>query len=162
MSWCFAAPPSFFRWSILVSCHVSDLTRPSMTPISYKISVPGKALFLSSPITHDSTILPSTPHFPVMSLTRPTSTSSNFQYIFNNALKVYQQRTKRDLLTHPLAHRFETCDSADSILAVFQEQTQELNRSQRSYTKWLNPTVNVLHAFSETLGESFGSVCFRT
>jgi hypothetical protein len=45
---------------------------------------------------------------------------------------------------------------------VLQEQVQELNGSQRSNTKWLDPTVNVLHAFSETLGEGVGSVCFRT
>jgi hypothetical protein len=118
--------------------------------------------FFSFPITHDSTIIPSIPHFPLMSHTHPTSTSSNFQLIFDNALKAYQKRTKNDLLTHPLADRFEACNSASSILAVLQEQVQELNRSQRSNTKWLNPTVNVVHAFSETLGEGVGSVCFRT
>jgi hypothetical protein len=45
---------------------------------------------------------------------------------------------------------------------VLQEQVQELSQSQRSNTKWLVPTVNVLHAFSEALGEGVGSVCFRT
>ena len=93
-----------------------------------------------------------------MSHTHDTSTSSNFRLIFDNALKAYQKRTKNDLLTHPLARRFEDCDSASSILAVLQEQAQELNQSQRSNTKWLNPTVNVLNAFSETLGEGVGSV----
>ncbi|KAF8497805.1 hypothetical protein F5888DRAFT_1634238 [Russula emetica] len=41
-----------------------------------------------------------------MSRTHPTSaSSSNFQLtlIFDNALKAYQKRTKKDLLTHPLA-----------------------------------------------------------
>ncbi len=99
---------------------------------------------------------------PLMSHTHPTSTSSNFQLIFNDALKAYKKRTKNDLLTHPLADRLESCDSASSILTVLQEQVQELNESQRSNTKWLVPTVNVLHAFSETLGEGVGSVCFRT
>ena len=49
-----------------------------------------------------------------------------------------------------------------AFLTVLQEQVQELNEPQRNNTKWLDPTVNVLHAFSETLGEGVGSVCFRT
>jgi hypothetical protein len=99
---------------------------------------------------------------PLMSHTHPTSTSSNFKLIFDNALKAYKKRTKNDLLTHPLADRLEACDSASSILTVLKEQVQELNQSQRSSEKWLVPTVNVLYAFSETLGEGVGSVCFRT
>ena len=97
-----------------------------------------------------------------MSHTHPTSTSSNFKLIFDDAVKSYKKRTKNDLLKHPLADRFETCDSASSILTVLQEQVQELNESRRNNTKWLDPTVNVLLAFSETLGEGLGSVCFRT
>ena len=97
-----------------------------------------------------------------MSHTYPTSTSSNFRLIFDNALEVYKKRTKKDPLTHPLADRLETCNSASSILTVLQEQVQELNESQRSNTKWLDPTVNVLLTFSERLGEGVSSVCFRT
>src|SRR6266699_5350828 len=110
------------------------------------------------------TILLSSSQFltsPFMSHTHPTSTSSNFQLIFDNALKAYKKRTKNDLLKHPLAERLQACDSASSILTVLQEQVQELNESRRSNTKWLDPTVNVLHTFSETLGEGVGSVCFR-
>ena len=75
--------------------------------------------------------------------------------MFDNALNVYKERTREDLFTHPLADRLETCDSASSILDVLQEQVQELNQSQprnKTWTRWLDPTVNVLHAFSETLG----------
>jgi hypothetical protein len=97
-----------------------------------------------------------------MSLVLPTSTSSNFQLIFDNALKAYKKRTRNDLLTHPLADRFEACDSASSFLAVLQEEVRELDQSQRINIKWLDPTVNVIHTFSETLGEGVGSVCFRT
>ncbi|KAI0278740.1 hypothetical protein BGY98DRAFT_933654 [Russula aff. rugulosa BPL654] len=73
--------------------------------------------------------------------------------MFNNALKTYNKRTKKDLLTHPLADRLEAYDSASSICTVLQEQVLELNESQHNNTKWLDPTVGVLHAFSETLGE---------
>jgi hypothetical protein len=99
---------------------------------------------------------------PLMSHTHPTSTSSNFKQIFDNALEAYKKRTKNDLLTHQLADRLKACNSASSILTVLQELVQELNGSQHSDTKWLDPTVNVLLAFSETLGEGVGSVCFRT
>ena len=73
-------------------------------------------------------------------------------------MKAYEKRTKKNLLTHPLADRFRACDSASSIITVLQEQVQELNQSQRSN---LDATVNVLRAFSATLGlgEVVGSVC---
>jgi hypothetical protein len=134
-----------------------------MAPINYKYAAParlcGVSLFSSS-ITHDSAILPSIPHSPPMSRTQPISTSSNFKPIFDNALKAYKKRTKKDLLKHPLADRLRACNSPSNILTVLQEQVQELNESQRSNTKWLDPTVNVIHTFSETLGEGVGSVRF--
>ena len=91
--------------------------------------------------------------------THPTYTPSNFKLILDNALKVYKKRTKKDLFKHPLADRLQACGSPCSILTVLREQVQELNQSQRSNTKWLDPTVNVLHTFSEALGEGVGSVC---
>ena len=96
-----------------------------------------------------------------MSHTQSTSTSSNFQLIFDNALEAYKKRTKNDLLTHPLADRLEACDSASSILTVLQQQVEKLNQSQRRnerWTRWLDPTVKVLHAFSDTLGEGVALV----
>jgi hypothetical protein len=98
-----------------------------------------------------------------MSHTRPTSTSSsNFQVIFNHALKAYERRTKKDLLAHPLAAQLQTCHSHNSILIVLQQQVQELNQSQTSderLTKWLDPTVKVLYTLSGTLGEGVSLVC---
>ena len=100
-----------------------------------------------------------------MSQTRPTSTSSNnFQFIFNNALKAYERRTKKDILLHPLAAQLQSCDSHSSILIVLQQQVQDLNQSQSSderLTKWLDPTVKVLYTLSETLGEGVSLVCPR-
>ena len=116
-------------------------------------------LFRSIP---DSTILSSSPHLPLMSHTHPTSTSSNFRLLFDNALKEYKKRTRNDLLTHPLADRLEACDSASRILTVLQEQVQELNESRGRNMVWLDLIVKVLHAFLMTLGECGGSVCLRT
>ena len=103
-----------------------------------------------------------------MSNSRPVTTassSSNFQLIFNNALKVYEKRTKKDLLAHPLAAELQDCNSPSKILALLHQQVQGLDQSLSSddrWTKWLDPTVNVLHTLSDTLGEGVGLVSFRT
>ena len=91
--------------------------------------------------------------------------SSNFQLTINNALKAYEKQTKKDLLAHPLAPQLQACDSPGDILAVLQQQIQGLDRSRSSderWTKWLGPTVNVLFAFSATLGSGVGLVCSST
>ena len=101
--------------------------------------------------------------FGLMSHTHFTSaSSSNFQLIFDNALKAYEKRTKKDLLTHPLAAQLQDCNSPSSIFDVLQEQVQELNQSQclnERWTRWLDPTLKVLHAFSESLGDGVTLVC---
>ena len=93
-----------------------------------------------------------------------TSSSSNFQQIFNNALKAYEKRTKNDLLAHPLAAQLQACDSPDAILAILQKQAEVFDQSRSNdgrWTKWLDPTVNILFAFSATLGEGVGLVSVR-
>jgi hypothetical protein len=93
------------------------------------------------------------------------SSSSNFQLIFNNALKVYEKRTKKDLLAHPLATELQDCNSPAKILAVLHQQVQGLDQSLNSddrWTKWLGPTVNVLCMLSESLGEGISLVSLKT
>jgi hypothetical protein len=93
------------------------------------------------------------------------SSSSNFQLIFNNALKAYEKRTKKDLLAHPLAGELEKCNSPSKILAVLHQQVQGLDQSRSNddrWTKWLDPTVNVLYMLSETLGEGISLVSLQT
>jgi hypothetical protein len=100
-----------------------------------------------------------------MSSSRLTAeSSSNFQLIFNNALKVYKKRTKKDLLAHPLASRLEACNSPGDILAVLQQYVQGPDQSQSvddRLAQWLDPTVNLLYALSATLGEGVGLVSLR-
>jgi hypothetical protein len=97
-----------------------------------------------------------------MSNSRPTDpSSSNFQLIFNNALKDYEKRTKNDLLVHPLAAELQNCNSPTNILAVLHKQVQGLDQYDR-WTKWLDPTVNVLYMLSKTLGEGVSLVSHRT
>jgi hypothetical protein len=93
------------------------------------------------------------------------SSSPNFQLILNNALDKYKRRTKNDLLAHPLAAQLQSCNSPSAILAVLQQQLQGLGQSQSSderWSRWLDPTVNVVYAFSSTLAAGAGLVCLRT
>jgi hypothetical protein len=100
-----------------------------------------------------------------MSQTHPThASSSNFQVIFNNALRAYEKQTKEDLLSHPLAAQLQACDSPSAILDVLHQQVQELDQSQNSHerlTKWLDPTVNVLYALSGTIEGGVSLVCLN-
>ena len=94
-----------------------------------------------------------------------SSSSSNFQLIINNALDAYKKRTQNDLLAHPLAAELQPCNTPSAILAVLQKQLQGLDQSRNSddrWTRWLDPTVNVLFALSATLGEGVGLVCLIT
>ena len=92
------------------------------------------------------------------------ASSSNFQLIINNALDAYKKRTKNDLHAHPLASQLQACDSPGAILAVLQQQVQGVDQSRSGdrWTKWLDPTVNVLFAFSSMLGAGVSPVRLRT
>ncbi|KAH9023652.1 hypothetical protein EDB84DRAFT_470111 [Lactarius hengduanensis] len=96
----------------------------------------------------------------ILQVTTPLP-SPDFQSIFSTALKAYEKQTKRDLLTHPLASQLQTCDSLGSILSVLQSQVDNLDQARKcdeKLTRWLSPTVNVLLAFSTTLGEGVSLV----
>ncbi|KAH9014968.1 hypothetical protein EDB84DRAFT_1567904 [Lactarius hengduanensis] len=87
--------------------------------------------------------------------------SSNFRTIFVAALKKYEKKTKTDLLTHPLASQLQSCNSSSDILAVLRDKANEFDQSRahnERLSSWLNPTINVLYAFSATLGEGVGLV----
>jgi hypothetical protein len=93
-----------------------------------------------------------------------TSSSSNYQYIFDNALEAYKKKTKQDLRSHPMFTKLEACDSPDAVLAVFREQIPALNHSRGTddrLTKWLDPTVNLLYTFSDVIGGGIGLVRYQ-
>ena len=99
-----------------------------------------------------------------MSSTIPSSSSTpNFQPIFEKALEEYKKKTGKDLTTHPLAAEIKGCNSPEAILTVLEGKANELNQSRSSderLTKWLSPTVNVLNALSGTLGQCAGLVSY--
>jgi hypothetical protein len=89
-----------------------------------------------------------------------TPLSSNIQAIFDTALKSYQRKTKRDLKKHDLFERLEKCDSPRAILAAFQADIfgSSPTCGDNGLKKWLVPTINVLYAFSATLGQGVALV----
>jgi hypothetical protein len=88
--------------------------------------------------------------------------SSTFLSVFNAAIETYEKTAKDKLLTHPLAIQIQSCDTPADILSVLQDLVQQLDENRSSnqgLTNWLGPTVNVLFAFSATLGAGVGLVC---
>ncbi|KAF8266719.1 hypothetical protein EI94DRAFT_1830495 [Lactarius quietus] len=97
-----------------------------------------------------------------MSQVPSTSTpSTNFEAIFTAALEAYKKQTKKDITSHPLATELKSCDSSSAILSILRKQVQTFDQSQsvdEKWMKWLDPTVNVLFAFSATLANGVGVV----
>ena len=81
-----------------------------------------------------------------------SGSSSNTEGIFDAALKSYKKKTKKDLKNHDLFKQLETCNSPAAILAMFQASQFDRTSSDDRLKKWIVPTINVLYAFSETLG----------
>jgi hypothetical protein len=93
-----------------------------------------------------------------------SSSSSNFLPIFNAALEAYEKTTKNKLLTHPLAIQLQSCGSPTAILSVLGGLIHQFDQSRSGNERlrnWLDPTVNVLFAFSATLGEGVGLVILK-
>ena len=97
-----------------------------------------------------------------MSQTSLEATSrSNYQFIFDSALEAYRTKTGKDLTKDPLLRSFETCHSPDAVLDLLRAQILGPGQSHSSSDKlmtWLIPTVNVINAFSTTIGEGVGLV----
>ena len=93
------------------------------------------------------------------SASEKSSPQSSFNALFNTALDKYAKRTGQDLRNHPLAAAIDRCDSPDSILAIFLEQSQAFDgfrNSDPKLIKWLGPVVNGLHAISTNTALSDG------
>jgi hypothetical protein len=87
------------------------------------------------------------------------ASSTSFETIFTAALKEYKKQTKKDIVSHPLATQLQSCDSSSAIIAMLRTQVQVFDQgADERWTKWLDPTVNVLFAFSTTLGNGVGVV----
>jgi len=91
----------------------------------------------------------------------PSTSRSNFDSIFNAALRAYKKKTGNDITSHFLATELQSCGSTDAILTVLQRQIPMPDQSQNgdeTFAKCLIPTINVLYTLSNTLGEGVGLV----
>ena len=89
----------------------------------------------------------------------------NFVSAFDAAMETYKRRTKRDLASHPLLPNLEPCDSPEAVLTVLRQRIPGFGQSHDSddgLAKWVTPTVNVLYAFSDTIGQDIGLVSIKT
>ncbi|KAH9028687.1 hypothetical protein EDB85DRAFT_2147778 [Lactarius pseudohatsudake] len=90
----------------------------------------------------------------------PFTSTSNFRALFVSALTEYEKKTKTDLHTHPLSTQLQSCQSSSDIIAVLHDKVNEFDQSRshnERLSSWLAPTINVLYAFSATLGEGIFS-----
>jgi len=88
-----------------------------------------------------------------MSYSVPHPSYSQFEFIFDAALKEYAQKTGTDLTTHPLATTLEAYDSREDILDVLRGQAQEFDQYQDKVwtvqlVRHLEPTINILVGLS--------------
>jgi hypothetical protein len=80
----------------------------------------------------------------------------NFVSSFNTGLKTYERETKNDLNLHPLLPILQSCKTPEAILDVLKGQILPFGQSQNGdyrLAEWVRPTVNVLYAFSITIGQ---------
>ena len=91
------------------------------------------------------------------------ASSSDYDVIFDNALKAYKTKTGKDLAKDPLLRRLETCNSPDSVISLLRQQIPGFDQSEISderFTKWVSPVVNVLCTFASTIGGAVSLVSF--
>jgi hypothetical protein len=87
--------------------------------------------------------------------------TDNFTSIFNAASNEYLRVTGKRLDTYPFAAQLDICRSPEAVSNVLLSQVQAFKKFCKGDEKlmtWLNPTVNILFAFSGTLGEGIGLV----
>jgi hypothetical protein len=92
--------------------------------------------------------LPETPSAP--------AENSDFQYIFDEAVKEYNKKTKGNITSDPLLVELGSCTSVDDILAVFHRRDEDLRASHCN--KFLIPIINVLCKVSPVIGDGVGLV----
>jgi hypothetical protein len=100
------------------------------------------------------------------SSSNPSISFSQFQDLFNAAIREYREKTGKDIATDPLTARLLLyCDSSDAVLGILQEQAHAFNQFRNGDWKIqlmrkLRPTVDILLGLSTSgvFGEGFGLV----
>ena len=133
----------FGKSTVQITCNVFVFIRPISTAILALIPLPEHTSQQPS-IQNNMSQTPTA-----------TTSSSNYQSIFDNAIEAYKKKTKKDLRSHPLLDKLQNCNSPDAVLSILYEQIPGFDQSRATddkLTRWLNPTVNVLCTFSGVIG----------
>ena len=83
--------------------------------------------------------------------------------LFETALNEFEKRTGTNLAKHQIIDKLGNCESADSVIDVLRESTQDFYKFRGdggSAMTWLKCTIHILHTLSTTgiLGEIIGLV----
>ena len=84
-----------------------------------------------------------------------STSPSDLNSILHAALSEYKEKTGGGLLEHPFAKEVKECDSIGAISAILQGQAREFRQfkdGDQRLMKWIDPMVDTLSTFSETLG----------
>ncbi|KAF8267659.1 hypothetical protein EI94DRAFT_1700834 [Lactarius quietus] len=105
----------------------------------------------------------SSPSGPNLGPSQTTASSSNFKSMLDAALAEYKKKTGNDLLAHWLAAELQTCESVDAVLDILRDQAKVFEPTgDQKLMKWIDPLVNVLHTFSDALGDGVSLVLITT
>ena len=90
---------------------------------------------------------------------------SRFCAVFDSALRSYEKEAGVKLVDHPLTLQLQSCHSAESIIAVLQDQAQAFGGFQGSdrVVKTIRSTVSILTRLSTTvsLAVDINLVCLQ-
>jgi hypothetical protein len=103
---------------------------------------------------------PATTPAALLSLSQPNSDdmadqSQSLRVLFDAALQGYQSQTCTTLTSHPLAQRFQDCDSVESVIAVLQEQAGAFKKCRGGdgpIMESLERVVSVLYTLTASTG----------
>src|SRR5712672_1405580 len=87
--------------------------------------------------------------------------AAKYESVFDEALKIYEKKTGKDLKSDPFLRTLESCKSPDETLSELRRQIPGFGQSENSdnrLTNWVDPVVNVLYIFAQTIGGAVGLV----
>jgi hypothetical protein len=84
--------------------------------------------------------------------------------LFEAALNEFEKRAGSNLVQHQVIQKLQSCESADSVIDVLQDQAQAFRNFRGDdgrLMKWFKRTVNVLYTLStsDVLSEGISLVC---
>lgn len=66
----------------------------------------------------------------------------------------YKKKTGKDLYALWFASDLQTCESVDAVLDILRHQAKVIERTgDQKLMRWIDPLVQVLHTFSDALGD---------